>query len=184
MVIFMTVIGASFGLFDPLMNPTKEVSRTIKQNLSEAPNALNPNLDSPKNELNIEALTVDKPNDDQVKELIQAWLKGKSKILSGGNSEELSIVARPVLIKRVKLERSKDLARKESQIINATITKFKVVSQTPKRIEVKVQLAYSDQRIKSSGKTVSETSIPSLKVTYVLGREKKLWQLVAYLSGS
>ena len=111
-------------------------------------------------------------------------MNGKAKILSGSNSKELPIVARPSLVKRVQLERSKDLAKKESQRIETTITSFKLVSQTPKRIEAKVKLSYSDQRIKSSGEIVSETSVPSLKVTYILGREKDLWQLVDYISGS
>ena len=67
-------------------------------------------------------------------------------------------------------------------IIN--ITSLKVVSQTLKRIEVKVKLEYIDKRVDSAGEIISETTIPALKVTYVLGREKSLWQLVDYISGT
>ncbi len=95
----------------------------------------------------------------------------------------MSIVAREVLVNRVQKERNKDALRKERQLIEASIGSIEVVSQTPKRIEVKVKLKYLDKRIKSSGEIISETSIPTLNVTYVLGREKDLWQLVDYISG-
>ena len=39
-------------------------------------------------------------------------------------------------------------------------------------------------KIDLEGNKVSETSIPNLKVIYILGREKELWQLVDYISGS
>ncbi len=81
-------------------------------------------------------------------------------------------------------ERSKDLSRKEKQIIQATIISLNLVSQTPKRIEARVTLKYRDQRLNSSGEIVSETVIPKLVVSYILGREKDLWQLVAYKTGS
>ena len=61
---------------------------------------------------------------------------------------------------------------------------MRLVSQTSKRIEAKVQLDYSEKRYSSNGNVISETTIPSLKVTYILGREKELWQLVDYISGS
>ena len=123
-------------------------------------------------------------SEKEIKRLIQFWLNGKAKVLAGKESKELPIVARSALVKRVQAERSKDIKRKESQRINSSIDSFQLVSQTPKRIEVKVKLSYNDKRIKSTGEIVSETSIPSLKVTYILGREKDLWQLVEYISGS
>jgi len=135
-----------------------------------------------KPELNL--LIASEPSEEEIKRLIQFWLNGKAKVLAGQKSEELPIVARSSLVERVQLERTKDLKRKEIQRINTSINSFKLVSQTPKRIEVKVKLSYSDQRLKSTGEIVSETSIPSLKVTYILGREKNLWQLVDYISGS
>ncbi len=182
-VLLLVAVGASLSLFDFPINPSKSI-RTSKEALVEDPIVLQPKLDSPNKISQIGPLTDEKPSEEQVKGLLKTWLDGKAQVLQGGNSKELPIVARPSLVKRVKLERSKDLANKEKQIIQASITSFKLVSQTSKRIEVKVELAYSDQRIKSSGEIVSETSIPSLKVTYVLGREKDLWQLVAYISGN
>ena len=186
-VVVLVVIGASFGVIDFRNNPSK-VTRSNKQPQVEEPISSKPMLEK-QIEKQIEnpeitSLTVEKPSREQVKQLVQFWLDGKAKILSGGSSKELLIVARSSLVKRVQLERSNDLAKKERQKIEATITSLKVVSQTLKRIEVKAKLAYSDQRIKASGEIVSETSVPTLKVTYILGREKDLWQLVDYISGS
>ena len=88
-----------------------------------------------------------------------------------------------VLTLKSTLENELDAKKKELQIIETSIDSFEIVSQTSKRIEVKAGLSYSDKRIKSSGEIISETTIPSLRVTYILGREKKLWQLVDYISG-
>ena len=134
--------------------------------------------------LEIDPLTDEQPTETKIKGLIESWLNGKAVVLSGGKSKFLSTVARAQLVKRVKEERLKDQALRESQIIEASITSLKIVSQTPKRIEVKAKIAYRDQRSSSSGEIISETSIPSLKVTYILGREKNLWQVVDYISGS
>ena len=93
-------------------------------------------------------------------------------------------MARDSLAKRVREERAKDLAVGELQRINAQIISIKIISQTPKRIEAKAILKYKEKRINSLGQTSSETSIPNLPVTYILGREKDIWQLVDYISGS
>ncbi len=132
----------------------------------------------------VEPLTVDKPSEFQIRSLIETWLDGKATILAGRKSDDLSKVARELLVTRVIKQRAKDRALGLKQKIEATITTFRVVNQTNKRIEVKVKLAYRDQRMNSSGELISETSIPNLQVTYILGREKKLWQLVAFISGS
>ena len=179
-------LGASLGVFDFRDDPLKSI-RTNNQIALEEPIKSKPEREEPlqdmkKPELNL--LIASEPSEEEIKRLIQFWLNGKAKVLAGQKSEELPIVARPSLIERVQLERTKDLKRKEIQRINTSINSFKLVSQTPKRIEVKVKLSYSDQRLKSTGEIVSETSIPSLKVTYILGREKNLWQLVDYISGS
>ena len=133
---------------------------------------------------NLKNLLFQKINYLSIKGLIILSPEGINGTLAGKESKELPVVARPALVERVQAERSNDIKRDESQRINSSIDSFQLVSQTPKRIEVKVKLSYNDQRIKSTGEIVSETSIPSLKVTYILGREKDLWQLVDYISGS
>ena len=134
-------------------------------------------------EPSIEPLIDNEPSPAQIQSLLQAWLDGKAKVLSGGISFNLPVVAREPLLKRVLAERDKDDAQGQTQMIDATITSLEIVEQTLKRIEVKALITYNDQRISNSGETISITSIPSLGVTYILGREKNLWQLVAYRSG-
>ena len=129
-------------------------------------------------------LTVEKPGKDQIRTLIENWLRGKSLILAGGQSDFLSLVARDQLVKRVDNERAKDIVKGQYQSVQATITSIKIVDQTAKRIEAKAKVEYNEKRLSDSGQVISETVIPSLRVTYILGREKEVWQLVDYISGS
>ncbi len=183
LVVFaLLAIGSSLGVLN-LRNKSLMETSISKQELIEDSTESKSILDSSFIVKEVVPLTVKEPSEGQIQTLLQKWLNGKAKVLSGGKDRDLYIVAREALVKRVELERAKDKLREESQNIKANIISFKLVSQTPKRIEVKVKIEYNDQRIKSSGEIVSETSIPSLKVTYVLGREKELWQLVDYISG-
>ena len=125
-------------------------------------------------------LIEDEPTDQQVISLIEAWLRSKSDWLEGNKNNDLILVARESLVELVKKERSKDIDLDQIQITDASITSFEVVDRTSKRIEVEVLLSYRDKKVKSSGEIVEETSRPRYLVTYILGREKKIWKLVAY----
>ncbi len=124
------------------------------------------------------------PSDLQLKSLIEMWLKSKANVLAGKGDEDFSSFARKSLAKRVLNQRLSDKSLGERQIINALIKSIEVNSRNEKRIAVKVVLNYKDQRINSLGEVLSETIIPSLNVQYILGKEKDLWQLVDYISGS
>ena len=128
-------------------------------------------------------LSDESPSESQIKSLLERWLSQKAKILSGSESEDFAIFARKRLANRVFKERAKDKTLGEKQIIMASITSMEIQSRTNKRIAVKANLRYQDQRINSKGEIVSETVIPSLSVQYILGREKNIWQLVDYISG-
>ena len=128
-------------------------------------------------------LTSNDPNNEQIRSLIDKWLRTKSNVLSGADSQDFSKFVRPKLANRVFEERKKDKALDEKQIINASISSLKIISKTSKRIAANVELSYKDQRINSKGEIVSETVIPSLKVRYILGRDKDIWRLVEYISG-
>ncbi len=138
----------------------------------------------PKSSSAFEPLTSENPTEEEMLELIQTWLKGKADILSGGINENLSKVARNPLVKIVNDQRQKDQAIGEKQIINAQVRSLQIESQTNKRIAVRVEIYYQDKRLSDSGVLVSETSIPSLKVKYILGRKKDLWKLVDFSSES
>ncbi|WP_269623304.1 IMS domain-containing protein [Prochlorococcus marinus] len=137
-----------------------------------------------KNKSDFKPLIDKSPSKDQILELIEVWLLAKADILSGGQNKNLPIVARNTLVKIVNEQRSKDKDLGEKQIIKTKIESINIEDQTNKRIAVKVIITYQDKRIKESGEVVSETNIPSLTVKYILGREKNLWQLVNFSSGT
>ncbi len=134
--------------------------------------------------IKFDPLTVDDPTESQLRALLEAWLASKSVVLAGGNSDSLPNIARPNLVKRVEEERAKDSLAKETQTIDATINTLRIISRKTRRIELKAQLVYRDQRLNSLGQTISETYIPKLFVTYILGRDKQKWRLHEYISGN
>ncbi len=134
--------------------------------------------------IKFDPLIVNEPTKTQLRGLLDAWLASKSVVLAGGESKTLLDVARPNLVKRVEEERTKDALIKETQVIDATINSLKIVSRKPRRIELKAQLVYRDQRLDSSGEKISETYIPKLFVTYILGRDEQNWRLHEYISGN
>ncbi|MBW3042468.1 IMS domain-containing protein [Prochlorococcus marinus] len=124
------------------------------------------------------------PSDKEIQSLIESWLKGKANILSGLESKTLISVARPSLFNRVIDQRKKDSLLGQRQIIDARITSINIVQRADKRIAADVELNYQDKRISSSGEILSETVIPSLKVKYILGKNKNIWQVVDYISSN
>ena len=139
----------------------------------------------------IEPLTSDAPSDKQLEDLVQGWLDSKAKALAGQTnavseavSKEISTVARDRLLQRVQAERTADAARGRTKTIKASVTSVDVVSRTPRRIEVKAAVNYSDQTLDRSGTTVEQTPPGTLTVTYVLGRDGQQWKLHEYISGS
>ena len=130
--------------------------------------------------LEFRALTNESPSQDQLLRLIEVWLLSKADILGGRANSNLPKVARNQLVKIVSDQRKKDEALGQKQIINAEIKSLKILDQTSKRIAVRVEIAYLDKLVKQSGEVISETSIPSLTVKYVLGRNKSQWKLIDF----
>ena len=128
-------------------------------------------------------LVLESPTQEQIKFLLDAWLYNKSLILSGQNSFSLELIARKQLIDKLLDQREKDDSLNRFQETEAVIKSIDLVSQTNKRIQVKAIISYKDKLLNESGDLISETSIPVLNVTYILGREKEQWQLVDYISG-
>ncbi len=132
----------------------------------------------------ITPLMADQPTELQLRNLLEAWLASKAAILAGGSNDVLPNVARKALVKRVIEERKKDRSRGELQKVQTNITSLKVISRKPSRIELKAKLAYRDKRLNSSGEVIVETVFPSLKVTYIFGKDGNYWRLHDYISGS
>jgi len=187
------IIGTSLGILTQ-RKPTKNKnlnnissSELVKQeNIKTNINGLI-EIPNKKQRLDINKITplnTITPSDQEIQFLIESWLKGKADILNGIESQSLILVARPSLFNRVVEERKKDNLLGQNQKINANITSINIVQRTKNRIEVDVELNYKDKRISSSGEILSETVIPSLKVKYILGRNKNIWQVVDYISGN
>ena len=70
----------------------------------------------------------------------------------------------------------------EIQVIKADVESLEIEDITNKRIAVRVKISYQDQRKKESGELISETSVPSLNVKYIIGRQKGQWKLVDFSS--
>jgi len=129
-------------------------------------------------------LEVDEPSLVQLQDLLQAWLNRKAIVLAGGTLQEarLADVAREGLLDQVQEERSRDAAAGTTQVVKASITSAELVSRTAHRIELRAQVAYSDQRLDAAGEVIDTTAAGTLPVTYVLGRDGKRWRLHAYVT--
>ena len=129
-------------------------------------------------------LTSSDPSKQEIQSLVQAWLEGKADILNGLESQFLSSVARSSLFNRVIEQRKKDKLVGQRQVIDTNITLINIVQKSDRRIAADVELNYQDKMISSSGEILSETVIPSLKVKYIIGKNKKNWLIVDYISGN
>lgn len=130
-----------------------------------------------------EPLVSDAPTEAELQALLQGWLDAKALTLFG-QPADLSVVARPPLVKRVELERAADQAAGRSKSIDASITTIEVVDRKPQRIELLAQVAYSDRLKSADGTVIEETAPTDFLVTYVLGRDGTQWRLHDYIPGS
>ena len=130
-----------------------------------------------------EPLLSNAPTEAELQALLQGWLDAKALMLSG-EPAELSVVAREPLVKRVEQERDADKAAGRSKSIDASITSIEVVDRKPLRIELRAQVAYSDQLQAADGAVIEETAPSDFSVTYVLGRDGTQWRLHDYIPGS
>ena len=104
--------------------------------------------------------------------------------MNGLESQFLFSVARASLFNRVVEQRKKDKLLGQRQVIDTNITSINIVQKSERRIAADVELNYQDKMISSSGEILSETVIPSLKVKYIIGKIKKNWLIVDYISGN
>ena len=124
------------------------------------------------------------PSNQEIQSLVEAWLEGKADILNGLESQLITSVSRASLFNRVVEQRKKDKLLGQRQVIDTNITSINIVQKSDRRIEADVELNYQDKMISSSGEILSETVIPSLKVKYIIGKNKKNWLIVDYISGN
>jgi len=187
------IVGTSLGVLTqrkPSQN--NDLSNISKSELVKPEDIKNRDNGSTKIENNKEKLDLKKsipltsldPSNQEIKSLVESWLEGKADILNGSESQFLSSFARASLFNRVIEQRKKDKLLGQRQIINADITSINIVQKSDSRIAADVELNYQDKLISSSGEILSETVIPSLKVKYIIGKNKKNWLIVDYISGN
>ena len=124
------------------------------------------------------------PTLSEIENLLKNWLENKSKFLAGEGEIDLSKIVQTKLLKRLKEERSNDLKKNITKIINTEIQSIEYLTQSSSRVSVLAKLKYSENILNKNGEVVNTTTFtPFLKVKYILGYSEKSWKLVDYVSG-
>jgi len=136
------------------------------------------------NNYEINSLISMSPNIIEIENLLKNWLENKSKFLAGKGDIYISKIVQPNLLRRLKEERSNDIKKNITKIINTEIENIEYLTQSSSRISVLAKLKYSEKILNSNGEVVNVTTFtPFLKVKYILGYYEKSWKLVDYVSG-
>jgi len=132
----------------------------------------------------VTAITSISPTLNEIENLLKNWLENKSKFLAGKGDIDLSKIVQTNLLKRLKEERSNDLKKNITKIINTEIQSIEYLTQSSSRVSVLAKLKYSENILNKNGEVVNTTTFtPFLKVKYIFGYSEKSWKLVDYVSG-
>ncbi len=132
----------------------------------------------------ITAITSISPTLNEIENLLNNWLENKSKFLAGKGDIDLSKIVQTNLLKRLKEERSNDLKKNITKIINTEIQSIEYLTQSSSRVSVLAKLKYSENILNKNGEVLNTTTFtPFLKVKYIIGYSEKSWKLVDYVSG-
>ena len=124
------------------------------------------------------------PTLSEIENLLKNWLENKSKFLAGKGDIDLSKIVQTNLLKRLKEERSNDLKKNITKIINTEIQSLEYLTQSSSRVSVLAKLKYSEKILNNNGEILNKTTFtPFLKVKYIFGYSEKSWKLVDYVSG-
>jgi len=168
-------------------NNSLKSKKTNFQESSEINNikVINRENNEVKNTINeVNSLTSISPNITEIENLLNNWLKNKSKFLAGKGDVSLSKIVQPNLLRRLKQERSDDIKKNITKIINTEIQSLEYLTQSSSRLSVLAKLTYSEEILNQKGDVVNSTTFtPFLKVKYIFGYKEKSWKLVDYVSG-
>jgi len=124
-------------------------------------------------------LTASKPDEAQMRALLENWLQSKTAVMAGGEPPaSLDRIAREGPLLRLKADRERDRNLGQVQAIEARITSLTIQERSPHRIAVVANLDYSDTT-RRDGKEVSHTKATTLRNVYVFGRDGETWRLAA-----
>ncbi|NDG76170.1 MAG: DUF4101 domain-containing protein, partial [Synechococcaceae bacterium WB8_1B_136] len=126
-------------------------------------------------------LSQERPSQDDLKALLNAWLAAKASVLAGGTSSQpLADLARPSLVSRLESQQAENRQSGARELVNASISSFQISEQSPIRIAADVSLRYSDERRSAEGRLLSSTPATELRNTYVFARDGGIWRLAAF----
>ena len=131
-------------------------------------------------ELSIVPLTAARPDEAQIRRLLESWLSVKAAVLAGEPiPRELGLIAREGPMALLARERGSDAARGQTQRLDVRISDLSLAERDPRRIVAVVRLRYSDRRLDREGKEVEKTAPMELRNGYVFGRDGNSWRLAA-----
>ncbi|MDM7953688.1 MAG: ARC6/PARC6 family protein [Cyanobium sp. CZS 25K] len=144
------------------------------------PGASTPPAPRPPNGLRITPLTAARPDEAQIRRLLENWLAVKSGVLAGeAIPQGLDRIAREGPMNLLAKERRSDAARGQTQQLDVGITDLNLAENSPRRIVAVARLRYSDRRLDATGKVLDTTAPMELRNGYVFGRDGDSWRLVA-----
>jgi len=197
--LLLFVFGIGFSLLRNNSKKLKEENIPVKT-LNQTNNFLNSNNNNfkkPKELISIEdankqnsktkhtitPITSISPTLIEIENLLKNWLESKSKYLAGKGDVDLSKIVQANLLKRLNEEKSNDLKKNITKVINTDIQSIEYLSQNASRISVLAKLKYSEKILNNSGDVVNTITFnPYLKVKYIFGYTAESWKLVDYVS--
>ncbi len=120
------------------------------------------------------------PSEDQIRGLLESWLRAKSQVLGGGAMPAgIDAIARPTQVERLASERSADAVRGEIQEIDVSVADLKIKQTSPGRIAATAELRYGDRRKAEAGRVLESTPVQTIRNVYVFGRDDGQWRFAA-----
>lgn len=171
------VAGGAWFAFKPL-NSTPQPPRAV----AERPELTPPPAGKPAPKpLAALPLQVEAPSDREIKALLEAWLQAKAEVLAGNPpGRPLDELARPAMVASLLAEARQNTNRQQKQTVNAAVEQLAVTSSTPKRIETRARLRYSEQTTNRAGTVIERTPSIELRNSYVFARDGETWKLAAW----
>ncbi|MCT0229456.1 DUF4101 domain-containing protein [Synechococcus sp. CS-1324] len=176
----IAVAGGAWFAFKPLNQaPQPATTPDAKPTLKPAVKpAVNPVITAPVSRLPLKAA---EPSDAEIKALLEAWLKAKAEVLAGQPpGRPLAELARPAMVASLLAEAGRNSSRQQRQTVNAAVEQLAVTSRSPRRIETRARLRYSEQTTNSAGTVIDRTEPIELRNSYVFARDGEVWKLAGW----
>ena len=134
-------------------------------------------------------LTVAEPNEEQLKDLLEAWLEGKYRLLADSRHLPpppqsgyplLSDLARNPQVEALERQKERNNSAGITEAVKISVESFTVLERSPNRIAAQATLRYSDEVRDRSSRVLSQTPDTTLTNTYVFARDDGRWLLASF----